>query len=195
MVIAAAALPSCSATRSTTHRTTWAEIASGLYRCPATTMGIGSPSRRLNSRMTRSGRSSRAPLGGISYQPLSVIADVHDRGGGGRFGAQSNCFGSGVGPTVRRGRSPPPCTSSRHRCRCHTPCARLSLSAGTARASSRNIAGLHHAGCKNFTTQQQCAVIAPECRHVPLVPLIRVTVNPPVTRKRIGNAPRWTGAR
>ena len=58
-----------------------------------------------------------------------------------------------------------------------------------------HIAGLHHAGCKNFTTQQQCAVIAPECRHVPLVPLIRVTVNPPVTRKRIGNAPRWTGAR
>ena len=47
--------PSRSATLSITQRTNRADSSSGAQFRPATTIGVGSPTRRLNSRATRSG--------------------------------------------------------------------------------------------------------------------------------------------
>ena len=77
--------PSASATRSTTQRSSFAISASAEYGVPDTMMGVGSPSRRLNSRATRDGSvaARRAAAGRpVVLNPLVSLSDslVDDRG-------------------------------------------------------------------------------------------------------------------
>ena len=86
------------ATWSTTQRSSRAIRASAEYGVPPTMIGVGSPSRRLNSRARPLGSVAARRAAGLADEHGAVVAQEHDRGDGRGPVAQAGDVVAAVAP-------------------------------------------------------------------------------------------------